>query len=89
MIDWLFRNRRTGRITVAQVPNPPLIVFLVAAGTRWLLSPSGALDTILAAAATGGLAVWAVLEIASGVNPWRRMLGGVVLTFQIAALLAR
>ena len=27
MIDWLFRNRQTGEITIAQMPNAPLIVW--------------------------------------------------------------
>ena len=29
-VDWAFRNRQTGAITVAQWPNVPLAVFLVA-----------------------------------------------------------
>ena len=37
MIGWLFRNRRTGEITIAQRPNAPLIVFLVAAAIRWIV----------------------------------------------------
>ena len=39
MIDWLFRNRHTGRITIAQVPNVPLGLFLVASGLRSLFEP--------------------------------------------------
>lgn len=26
-LEWLFRDRRTGRFTVAQAPNLPLVVF--------------------------------------------------------------
>ena len=37
----------TGRITIAQVPNAPLVVFLVAAGVRWLFHPSGAVGTVV------------------------------------------
>lgn len=85
--DWLFRNRSTGAITIAQFPNVPLAVFLVAAGVRWLFHPTGALGTVVAIAAAAGLIVWAVLEVARGVNPWRRILGGTVLGFVILSRL--
>jgi hypothetical protein len=78
-IEWLFRNRRTGEITVAQVPNLPLIVFLVAFALRWLLDPSGDVRTGLDVVATVALAIWAGDEILRGVNPFRRVLGAVVL----------
>jgi hypothetical protein len=79
---WLFENRRTGRITVMQVPNAPLGVFLVARVV-------GALTDIalLHGIGTAALLVWAVDEIVRGVNPWRRFLGAVVLVGQLAALL--
>jgi hypothetical protein len=79
MIGWLFRNRRTGEITIAQMPNLPLVVF----GAAWmlctLLHPAGWLGTVLAVAEIGGLIVWAADEIIRGVNPWRRILGTIVL----------
>ncbi len=89
MIDWLFRNRRTGVITIAQFPNAPLIVFLVAAGVRWIFHPSGAVGTIIAVVATVSLIVWAADEIGRGVNPWRRFLGAGVLAFTVIGLLTR
>ena len=79
VVDWLFRNRATGRITVAQTPNAPLVVFLLAAGVRWLLHPSGAVGTAVDVVASVALIAWAVDEIVRGVNPWRRILGGAVL----------
>jgi len=81
MIDWLFRNRRTGRITVAQVPNVPLIVFLVAVVVRWIFHPSGTVGTGVDVVALLALITWAVDEIVRGVNPWRRLVGGGVLTY--------
>jgi len=36
-----FRNRQTGAITVAQAPNLPLWIAIVAGILRWLWSPSG------------------------------------------------
>ena len=77
--DWLFRNRATGGITIAQAPNAPLIVFLVAAGARWLFHPPGAVGTTVDVVASVALIAWAVDEVVRGVNPWRRILGGAVL----------
>ena len=79
LVDWLFRNRSTGRITIAQTPNAPLVVFLVAAGARWLFHPTGAVGTAVDVVASIALIAWAVDEIVRGVNPWRRILGGAVL----------
>jgi hypothetical protein len=79
MVDWLFRNRRTGEITVAQRPNAPLVVFGVAWLLRVLWRPAGTVGTLLAVVGTGALVVWALDEIVRGVNPWRRILGTVVL----------
>jgi len=87
VIDWLFRNRHTGKITIAQLPNVPLGLFLVASVLRWLFDPSGGLRTALGVLATVGLLWWAVDEVARGVNPWRRLLGGAVLAGQVANLL--
>lgn len=81
MIDWLFRNRRTGRITVAQAPNAPLLVFLVAVVVRWIFHPSGTVATVVNVVAAIALIVWSVDEIVRGVNPWRRILGGAVLAY--------
>jgi hypothetical protein len=79
MIHWLFRNRRTGKITIVQLPNVPLAVF----GVVWLLRrvahPNGALDTALAVVGTIALVVWAGDELLRGVNPFRRLLGAAVL----------
>jgi hypothetical protein len=79
VVDWLFRNRRTGRITIAQAPNAPLLVFLVAAGVRWVFRPAGAAGTAVDVVASVALIAWAVDEIVRGVNPWRRLLGAAVL----------
>lgn len=83
MIDWLFRNRDTGRITIAQFPNAPLGLFLAATCLQWLLDPTGNLRAGLRVLAAAGLIWWAVDELIRGVNPWRRLLGGAVLAGQI------
>jgi hypothetical protein len=89
VFEWLFRDRRTRRITIAQFPNAALGLFLAASVLRWLLDPSGALRTALGVLAAGGLMWWAIDEVLRGVNPWRRLLGGTVLVGQLLQFLAR
>jgi hypothetical protein len=79
VVDWVFRDRRTGRIVVAQRPNLPLVVWLVATVARAVLDPGGGWRTVIDVVGGVALGVWAVDEIARGVNPWRRGLGTVVL----------
>lgn len=87
MRDWCFCDRRTGRITIGQTPNPPLWTFLVASVTRALLDPSGGARTALTGVAIVALVVWAVDELVRGVNPWRRFLGAMALLWQAGRLL--
>jgi hypothetical protein len=75
VFDWLFRNRETGEVTIAQAPNPPLIVFLVAWMLRWVLGPEGGVLTGLNLVAGVAIVWWAGDEVVRGVNPWRRILG--------------
>ena len=86
-VDWLFRNRDTGQITIAQFPNAALGLFLAATGLQWVLDPAGGLRTGLRLLATAGLIWWAADELIRGVNPWRRLLGGAVLAAQLARYL--
>src|SRR4051794_2236470 len=78
-VNWLFRNRETGDITIGQTPNPPLWVFLGATLVRVLFHPHGGIGTAVMVVWTGALAIWAGEEIVWGVNPFRRILGAVVL----------
>jgi hypothetical protein len=75
LFDWLFRNRHTGRITVAQFPNVALWIFLVTVVLRRLLSTGNGARTAVDWIAVAALAWWAVDEVFRGVNPWRRLLG--------------
>ena len=85
--DWLLRDRRTGEIVIAQWPNLPLIVFLVASVVKRFLDPSGGAGTALTFVVVGSLVWWAGDEVLRGVNPFRRILGGVVLVLTVGRLL--
>jgi len=76
--DWLFRERRTGRIVIWQFPNVPLLAWLAATVVRMLTH--GAFATTFGYIGTAALTYWAGDEIARGVNPFRRLVGVVVLT---------
>ncbi|MGZ4734941.1 MAG: hypothetical protein ACXVKA_14145 [Acidimicrobiia bacterium] len=86
-IEWLFRNRQTGQITIGQVPNVPLVVFIVAWVLDRVFDPGGSIGTALAVLGFAALTIWAVDEIVRGVNPWRRLLGAGVLGALVAQLL--
>ncbi len=82
--NWMFRDRETGAIVIAQFPNIPLVTWLVAS----LLSAvtTGSLRTRLGYLASVALLVWAADELWSGVNPFRRILGALALVWVIASL---
>jgi hypothetical protein len=87
--DWLFRDRRTGRIVIAQLPNVPLALFLVAAAVRALVHPDGTAGTVVRVVAAVALLWWGGDEIARGVNPFRRALGAVVFVATVVGLVFR
>jgi hypothetical protein len=89
VVDWLFRDRRTGRVVIVQAPNSPLVLFLVAAGVRGFIHPHGTAGTIVTVVATASLLWWAGDEVARGVNPFRRLLGAAVLATTLAGLVFR
>ena len=89
MINWLFRSRETGKMTVAQLPNAPLFVFLAAVAVRWIFHPTGTVGTVVTVVAAFALIIWAGDEVIRGVNPWRRILGGAVLIFTVVGTLMR
>jgi hypothetical protein len=82
-LGWFFRDR-SGRLVVVQLPNPALWVWLAATVLRW--SAYDARDAELHWIGTGALIVWGLDELARGASPFRRVLGGVVLAWQVAGL---
>lgn len=87
IVDWFLRNRVTGRITLAQWPNPALWVWLgttVVATSGLHASRADELHWI----GSGALIAWAADEIVRGVNPARRLLGLAVLGWQVYRLIS-
>ncbi|AWN37076.1 hypothetical protein [Methylobacterium radiodurans] len=78
-LDWTFRSRVDGRITVGQWPNLPLWLFIGLTAVGFALDPAGTLGRAARAGALLCLAWWALDEVVRGVNPWRRFLGAAVL----------
>jgi hypothetical protein len=79
----LFRDA-DGRLVLFQPPNPALGVFFLALVLRW--SPWDARDTELLWLGRGALIAWAADEIVRGDALLRRLLGAVVLAWQVFVL---
>ena len=77
--DWIFRDRTTNRVVIAQRPNVPLALWLICLVVSRLAHPHGHASTVLSIIGTTALVIWAGDEVARGVNPWRRALGAGVL----------
>ncbi len=86
-LRWMFVNRRTGRLTVGQWPNVTLSVFVAATIALRVFRPPGGIGSALSVLGDVAITVWAVDEIARGVNLFRRLLGLVVLLVTIASVI--
>jgi hypothetical protein len=86
-LQWFFRNRETGAITIAQAPNLALWIVIVGSVLIWVWHPPGHLGIALEIVVKGGLFVWASDEVLRGVNPWRRCLGAAVLGYELTTML--
>jgi hypothetical protein len=69
---------------IAQFPNPPLIIGLVALGLRSVAS--GTWADALGAIGYVFIGVWAYLELTAGVNLFRRVLGLAGLAYIVVAI---
>lgn len=76
-LRWLFVTK-DGDVVIAQMPNVPLIIAFIADGVSYL--SRGETKTISTWVAQIAFVVWSIMEIGWGVNPFRRILGAVVLT---------
>lgn len=83
LVDKTFRDSN-GNIVLAQMPNLPLIVWIVTSLLS-LIVTTGEINTVLDVVANGSLFTWAWLELFQGVNYFRRALGLAVLIGIIAS----
>ncbi|QNE48325.1 hypothetical protein F1C58_02820 [Glaciihabitans sp. INWT7] len=74
----MFRSRENGKITIGQPANLEQKIFSGATLVGVML-PASKLRTGVGVVAVLALVVWAVDEMARGVNPFRRILGGAAL----------
>jgi hypothetical protein len=87
ILEWFVRDPRTGRIALAQAPNPALVVWAVTAVAPWVaLFAERAAE--LRWIGAGALIAWAADEVIRGASPARRLLGAVVLGWQLYRLAA-
>jgi hypothetical protein len=82
LFDRVFRDSE-GDIVIAQPPNLPLIVGIVASLLK-LLFTTGQIYLVLDLVAFGALFTWAWEELFQGVNYFRRALGLIALVGLIA-----
>lgn len=89
--NWLFRDRQTGQITVAQFPNLSLWLILAIMVLRRVMGPTGSIATTVDAVGAAALVWWSLDELFRGVNPWRRLLGigGLIVAIGNVASLVR
>jgi hypothetical protein len=80
-----FYRDADGRSVLFQWPNPAIGVFILALALRW--SPWDDRDTELLWIGRGALIAWAADELLRGSAPVRRLLGAVVLAWQVVVLL--
>lgn len=85
-LDWWIRNKDSGEIVLFQAPNPAIVVFFASYALRWF--SDGRLDERLSLAGMGALIVWGLDEVVRGSAPVRRVLGAVVLGWQLTRLFA-
>ncbi len=85
-LDWLLADRTTGKWVIAQFPNLPLWLFLAGTAAGLILPVTGGVAVALRLFTVAVLLWWSVLELLQGVNPLRRILGGVVTAWAIIGL---
>ena len=83
LFDRTFRDSE-GNIVIAQPPNLPLIVGIVASLLK-LVVTAGTINLVLDLVAFGALFTWAWEELFQGVNYFRRALGLIALVALISS----
>ena len=78
---WWFRSS-DGSLTLLQLPNPALCVWLVTLVLGWF-HLSAATATAVEGVRHGAVVVWALDEVVRGASPFRRVLGAAILAAQL------
>ena len=71
------------------MPNLALVVFAAAVVAGHVLQGRELASRVLGDLADGAIVAWSVDELVRGVNPWRRLLGGLVLGGSLVSLVRR
>ncbi len=85
-LDWWIRDSETGRLVLFQAPNLALLVYVASLVLPWFTDDQ--LDHRLSYIGTGALIVWSLDELIRGSAPIRRVLGAVVLGWELVQLFA-
>jgi hypothetical protein len=76
-----------GKLTIAQFPNLPILLALFFIACGFIPGLNSDFKTIVSYLASSFLFVWAYLEIAQGINYFRRALGTIVMIILIFGLI--
>ena len=87
-LRWWFENRKTGEITVAQFPNWPLFAIALGWVVLFFADEGSAVHDVAGVAVIGLWLFWGADEVIRGVNPWRKLLGVLVISWQVIRVLA-
>ncbi len=79
-----FGSLRLKGLVIAQFPNAPIAIWMLAALSARFLS--GDAESVALAIASVSLTAWAYLELAQGVNWFRRLLGATALVYVVVDL---
>jgi hypothetical protein len=82
---WWIEDRQ-GRIAIAQLPNPPLLVWMATVAIGWVGVLDDHREVTLTRVGQGALVAWALDELLRGVSPVRRVIGAVVLVVMLLRL---
>ena len=84
---WWFENRHTGEITIAQNPNWPLFAIVGTWIVRLIATDGSTVHDIAGWLGIGLWIYWGMDEVIRGVNPWRKVLGGVMVLVQVGRII--
>ncbi len=86
--DWLFKDMhgRHGKYIIAEVPNLPLIVFMVSMGLGIIMYP-GPFQTFLILTAYVAFFLWGIMEFRGGRSRFRKIIGFLAIVSVILAVI--